>query len=138
MKVTEGHFDKGTCRWSLKNKWTGVGGARGRVFWWREQHGQSQSVQWWGVRGVCTSGARRSLKSGEVRSAEPCGLLKDGGLDPESCRKPLERLEQLGKVFRATALPNHGLQGGGPQGARLSLVYGDFSLVSRAVKGSLY
>ena len=29
-------------------------------------------VWWWGVRGVCTSGARRSLKSGGVRSAEPC------------------------------------------------------------------
>ena len=95
-------------------------------------------VWWWGVRGVCTSGARRSLKSGGVRSAEPCGSLKEGGLDPEGRTKPLERLEQLGNVFRATALPNHGLQGGGPQGARLSLVYDDFSLVSRAVKGSLY
>lgn len=51
MEVTEGHFDKGTCRWSLKNKWTGVGGTRGRVFWRREEHGQSQRVLYGG--GVC-------------------------------------------------------------------------------------
>lgn len=57
MEVTEGHFDKGTCWWSLKNKWTGVGGTRGRVFpvegtaW-----AKPESVQWWGVRGVCTRG----------------------------------------------------------------------------------
>lgn len=106
--------------------------AEGRA--WAEPE---SSVRWWGVRGVCTSGARRSLKSGGVRSAEPCGLLKEGRFDPEGRRKPLERLEQLGNVFRATVLPNHGLQGGGPQGARLSLVYDYFSLVSRAVKGSL-
>ena len=65
--------------------------------------------------------------------------MKEGGFDPGGDGEPLEGLEQLGNVFRATALPNHGLQGGGPQGASLSLeVYDDFPLVSGAMKGSFY
>lgn len=42
------------------------------------------SVQWWGVRGVCTGGARRSLKSGGSDLAEPVWAAEGTvDLDPE-------------------------------------------------------
>lgn len=106
MEGTEGLFDKGTCRLSLKGEWAVVEGTRGRAFLvegtaWAKPESEGGEAG----GSVCWRGMGEPGVGARVRSAEPCGPLKEGEPDPEGDGKPLEALEQVGNMCFSELLP---------------------------------